>query len=45
LLELDPFYADVIIDRWQRFTGKQAILALTGKPFPKAPPATREQMR
>jgi DNA modification methylase len=45
LMELDPLYADVIVDRWQRFTGKRAVLAATGKPFPKAPPATREQMR
>ncbi|HWB14421.1 MAG TPA: hypothetical protein VG826_34665 [Pirellulales bacterium] len=45
LMELDPLCADVMIDRWQRFTGKQAMLAATGKLFPKAPPATREQMR
>jgi hypothetical protein len=23
-MEIDPLYADVIIDRWQRFTGKTA---------------------
>jgi hypothetical protein len=44
-MKLDPLYADVIVDRWQRFTGKQEVLAATGEPFPKAPPATREQMR
>ncbi|MBI3461453.1 MAG: ParB N-terminal domain-containing protein [Planctomycetes bacterium] len=45
MMELDSLYADTIVDRWQRFTGKRAVLAATGKPFPKAPPATREQMR
>lgn len=25
MMELDPKYVDVIIDRWERFTGKQAI--------------------
>lgn len=28
-----PLYADVIVDRWQRFTGKQAVLAATKKRF------------
>jgi DNA modification methylase len=27
LMELDPLYADVIVTRWERFTGKQAIRA------------------
>lgn len=31
--ELDPKYVDVIIKRWQEFTGKQAIHAETGKTF------------
>lgn len=26
LMELDPKYADVIIDRWEEFTGKKAEL-------------------
>ncbi len=26
LMELDPLYADVIVDRFQRFTGQQAVL-------------------
>jgi DNA modification methylase len=35
LMELDPLYADVIVDRYQRFTGKQAVLERTGKsPIP-----------
>lgn len=33
LMELDPKYCDVIVKRWQDFTGKQAIHAETGKPF------------
>ena len=24
LMELDPLYCDVIVERWQRFTGKEA---------------------
>jgi DNA modification methylase len=33
LMELDPKYVDVIIKRFELFTGKQAIHAETGKPF------------
>ena len=33
LMELDPKYCDVIIKRWQDFTGKKAIHAETGKEF------------
>jgi len=33
LMELDPKYADVIIKRWQDFTGKKAIHAESGKEF------------
>lgn len=33
LLELDPKYADVIVKRWQDFTGKKAIHEETGKEF------------
>lgn len=33
LMELDPKYCDVIVKRWQDFTGKQAIHAETGKTF------------
>jgi DNA modification methylase len=32
-LELDPRYIDVAIRRWQRFTGKDAILEATGQTF------------
>lgn len=33
LMELDPKYCDVIVKRWQDFTGKQATLEATGEPF------------
>jgi DNA modification methylase len=33
LMELDPKYCDVIVKRWQDFTGKQAILESTGEPY------------
>ena len=33
LMELDPKYCDVIIKRWQDFTGQQAIHAETGEAF------------
>ncbi len=32
-MELDPKYADVIVKRWQDFTGKKATHADTGFPF------------
>jgi len=34
MMELDPKYCDVIVRRWQAFTGKQAVLESTGQPFP-----------
>lgn len=34
LMELDPRYCDVIVKRWQQFTGKRATLESTGEPFP-----------
>lgn len=33
IMELDPKYCDVIIKRWQDFTGQQAIHEATGKTF------------
>ncbi|WP_197328686.1 hypothetical protein [Ralstonia syzygii] len=32
-MELDPKYCDVIIRRWQEFTGQQATLAGDGRAF------------
>jgi DNA modification methylase len=26
MMELDPKYVDVIIDRWEQFTGEKAVL-------------------
>jgi 16S rRNA G966 N2-methylase RsmD len=33
MIELDPKYCDVIIKRWQDFTGQEAVHAETGKTF------------
>ena len=33
LMELDPKYCDVIVKRWQDFTGKEAVHAETGEAF------------
>lgn len=33
LMELDPKYVDVIINRWQDFTGKDAVHTETGKTY------------
>jgi len=32
-IELSPAYVDVAVLRWQAFTGKSAVHAVTGKPF------------
>ena len=32
-MELQPTYCDVIIQRWQNFTGQTATLEATGQPF------------
>jgi DNA modification methylase len=33
LMEIDPAYADVIVQRWQQFTGKAATLAGDGRTY------------
>ncbi len=44
LMELDPAYTDVIVDRYQRFSGKPAVLERTGEsPIPMQP--REENMR
>jgi len=42
LIELDPRYCDVIVKRWQEFTGKQAIHAETGQPFAEVKDGSKE---
>jgi hypothetical protein len=32
-VELDPKYVDVIVRRWQQYTGKQAVLDGDGRTF------------
>ena len=43
-MELDPPYCDVIVDRYQRFTGKPAVLEPTGE-SPIAMKRREENMR
>ena len=35
-MELDPQYCDVIIKRWEEFTGKEAVLESNGKSYSEA---------
>lgn len=42
LVELDPKYVDVIVKRWQDYTGKAATMAATGKTFAEC--ATSDQL-
>lgn len=32
-VEIEPAYADVAVRRWQRFTGRDAVLEITGQTF------------
>jgi DNA modification methylase len=41
LMELDPKYADVVVRRWQEYTGQQALLDGTGRSFDEI---TRERL-
>ena len=34
-IELEPLYVDTAIDRWQRMTGKTAVLSADGRAFPQ----------
>jgi DNA modification methylase len=36
LCEIDPLYCDVIVERWQNLTGKDAVLDETGETFAEA---------
>jgi DNA modification methylase len=42
LMELDPKYADVIVRRWQEYTGKQVLLEGDGRSFDEI---TRERLK
>ena len=33
VIELDPRYADVIVKRWQDYTGRKAVLEADGREF------------
>jgi DNA modification methylase len=33
VMELDPKYVDVIVNRWQQYTGKEAVLESTGETY------------
>lgn len=35
VMELDPRFVDVIVRRWEQYTGRQAVHALTGEAFPQ----------
>jgi len=32
-MEIAPAYVDVIVERWQKFTGQAAVLAADGRSF------------
>lgn len=36
LIEFDPKFVDVIVRRWQEYTGRRAVHAVTGQQFPEA---------
>ena len=33
MIEYDPLYCDTIIRRWEKLTGKRALLAVTNETF------------
>ena len=44
LLEFDPLYCDQIIQRFEKLTGKQARLAITGESFEDTAEARRAEI-
>ena len=45
LIELDPRYCDVIVERWQGETGRSAVLETTGETFDALATEKREDAR
>jgi len=45
MMELDPHYIDVIIQRWQNFTGKSATLESTGEEYGSQENGQKEEKR
>lgn len=43
LMELDPRYCDVIVRRWQEFSGKQAVLEADGRTFQEVESASNAE--
>lgn len=43
LVELDEAFCDVIIRRWEQYTGRRAVHARTGREFPRAGEQPQEQ--
>ena len=37
LMEIDPLYCDVIVKRWEEFTGGHAALGSDGRSYPTSP--------
>ncbi len=35
-MQIHPQHVDVAVRRWKQFTGKHAVHAVTGEPFPNA---------
>jgi DNA modification methylase len=44
LMEIDPKYADCVVQRWQNFTGKKALLADDGRSFEEISALHREEV-
>jgi DNA modification methylase len=42
LTELDPRFVDVIVKRWQNYSGRAAVHAMTGREFPEPPEVGQE---
>ena len=43
-MEIDPRYVDVAVQRWQEFTGKEAVLDVDGRNFEQVARARRRKL-